>query len=45
MIKKKKENGISVDLTGPEGNAFVLLGTLIDGLSKWIWTGMKLRKN
>lgn len=27
MIKKKKESlGISIDLTGPEGNAFVLLG-------------------
>ena len=27
MIKNKKESlGISIDLTGPEGNAFVLLG-------------------
>jgi hypothetical protein len=27
MIKKKKESlGISIDLTGPEGNAFVLIG-------------------
>ena len=28
MIKNKKESlGISIDLTGPDGNAFVLLGT------------------
>ena len=28
MIKSKKESlGISIDLTGPEGNAFVLIGT------------------
>jgi hypothetical protein len=28
MIKSKKENlGISIDLTGPDGNAFVLIGT------------------
>lgn len=28
MIKTKKESlGISIDLTGPEGNAFVLIGT------------------
>lgn len=27
MIKKKKENSrIEIDLTGPDGNAFVLLG-------------------
>ncbi len=27
MIKKKKESlGINIDLTGPEGNAFVLIG-------------------
>ena len=26
MIKKKTENGIVIDLTGPEGNAFCLLG-------------------
>ena len=29
MIKKKveKNNGIEIDLTGPQGNAFYLLGT------------------
>ena len=28
MIKSKKQSlGISIDLTGPEGNAFVLIGT------------------
>jgi hypothetical protein len=28
MIKSKKETlGISIDLTGPDGNAFVLIGT------------------
>ena len=28
MIKKKqKTNGIEIDLTGPQGNAFYLLGT------------------
>jgi hypothetical protein len=28
MIKSKKESlGISIDLTGPDGNAFVLIGT------------------
>jgi len=26
-IKNKKEIGIEVDLTGPQGNAFCLLGT------------------
>lgn len=26
VIKKKPERGIEIDLTGPEGNAFVLLG-------------------
>ena len=26
MIKKKPKNTISIDLTGPQGNAFVLLG-------------------
>lgn len=26
MIKKKVERGIEIDLTGPQGNAFVLLG-------------------
>ena len=26
MIRKKKNNGIVIDLTGPEGNAFVLMG-------------------
>lgn len=25
-IKKKSDRGIEIDLTGPEGNAFVLLG-------------------
>lgn len=27
MIKSKKQNGIEIDLTGPNGNAFYLLGT------------------
>jgi len=28
MIKSKKKSlGISIDLTGPDGNAFVLIGT------------------
>jgi len=27
MIKSKKETGIEIDLTGPNGNAFFLLGT------------------
>jgi hypothetical protein len=27
MIKSKKETGIEIDLTGPDGNAFFLLGT------------------
>lgn len=27
VIKKKPERGIEIDLTGPMGNAFVLLGT------------------
>lgn len=28
MIKKKKSNGrIEIDLTGPQGNAFFLIGT------------------
>lgn len=26
MIKKKVHRGIEIDLTGPEGNAYVLLG-------------------
>ena len=26
MIKKKKNKGLEIDLTGPQGNAFVLLG-------------------
>ena len=26
MIKKKASRGIEIDLTGPEGNAYVLLG-------------------
>jgi len=26
MIKSKKTNGIEIDLTGPNGNAFYLLG-------------------
>lgn len=26
VIKKKPERGIEIDLTGPDGNAFVLLG-------------------
>lgn len=27
MIKKKRNNGLSIDLTGEQGNAFYLLGT------------------
>ncbi len=27
MIKSKKKTGIEIDLTGPDGNAFFLLGT------------------
>ena len=26
MIKSKKETGIEIDLTGPDGNAFMLIG-------------------
>ncbi len=26
MIKHKKQTGIEIDLTGPDGNAFVLIG-------------------
>ena len=27
IVKKPKTNGITIDLTGPQGNAFYLLGT------------------
>jgi len=27
MIKNKTKSGIEIDLTGPDGNAFVLIGT------------------
>lgn len=27
MARKKKGNGIQIDLSGPNGNAFVLIGT------------------
>jgi hypothetical protein len=27
MIKNKKQTGIEIDLTGPDGNAFFLLGS------------------
>jgi hypothetical protein len=27
IVKKPKPNGIEIDLTGPQGNAFYLLGT------------------
>ena len=27
MIKSKTKSGIQIDLTGPDGNAFVLIGT------------------
>lgn len=30
MIKTKKNTGIEIDLTGPQGNAFFLLGTAIN---------------
>ena len=26
MIKSKKQTGIEIDLTGPDGNAFMLIG-------------------
>ena len=29
MIKTKKNNGIEIDITGPQGNAFFLLGTAV----------------
>jgi len=28
ITKKPKTNGITIDLTGPQGNAFYLLGTV-----------------
>jgi hypothetical protein len=44
MIKKKKNTGIEVDLTGPEGNAFNLIG-LADLLSKKLnLNGEKIKK-
>jgi hypothetical protein len=30
MIKEKKNSGIEIDLTGPQGNAFFLLGTAVN---------------
>jgi len=33
MIKTKKTTGIEIDLTGPEGNAFILIGKAL-ALSK-----------
>ncbi len=30
MIKNKKTTGIEIDLTGPQGNAFFLLGTAMN---------------
>ena len=27
ILKKPKQNGIEIDITGPQGNAFYLLGT------------------
>lgn len=30
MIKTKKTTGIEIDLTGPQGNAFFLLGTAVN---------------
>jgi hypothetical protein len=30
MIKTKKNTGIEIDLTGPQGNAFFLLGTAVN---------------
>lgn len=30
MIKEKKNTGIEIDLTGPQGNAFFLLGTAVN---------------
>lgn len=28
IVQKPKQNGITIDLTGPQGNAFFLLGTV-----------------
>ena len=33
MIKKKPSRGIEIDLTGPDGNAFVILG-YVKGLGR-----------
>jgi hypothetical protein len=30
MIKDKKEIGIQIDLTGPDGNSFMLIGRAIN---------------
>ncbi len=30
MIKSKENKGIEIDLTGPQGNAFFLLGTAVN---------------
>ncbi len=30
MIKSKENKGIEIDLTGPQGNAFFLLGTAMN---------------
>ncbi len=40
MIKSKKETGIEIDLTGPNGNAFYLLGTA-SNLSKQLGLNSK----
>jgi len=41
MIKDKKETGIEIDLTGPDGNAFVLIGKA-DNLAKQLGLDSKV---
>ena len=44
MIKSKKQSlGISIDLTGPEGNAFVLIGTANNLAKQLGLDGQKIR--
>ena len=45
MIRKKKENGeIVIDLTGPNGNAFVLLGYARRFGKQLGWTQQRIDK-
>ena len=47
IVEKPKSNGITIDLTGPQGNAFYLLGvakklaTQLDFPSEFIMNEMK----